>query len=287
MAKRFDLSGKLVLVTGGARGIGKSTAAKLTAEGARVLIADRDGDVARETAKELALAGAYDLDVSDAPAFKALVEEIEAKRGPIEVLINNAGIMTLGRFSEQPARNDERMVAVNLFGVINGTRAVLPRMEKRQRGHIVNVASQAGKIGTPAAAVYAATKHAVCGLTESLRLEYRNSGIRFTYVLPAPVKTDLFVGAKELKWPPVVQPEEVADAILDGIVRGKLEVYVPKIGKLLSILPGILPLSVRDRIGDLLGLDKIFTEADPEARKTYESRFHDRDAKPDLKVLRS
>jgi short-subunit dehydrogenase len=270
MAKRFDPNGKRILITGGARGIGKSTAAKFAAEGARVLIADRDGDVAKETAKELALGGAYALDVTDGPAFKAIVEEIEAKDGPIDVLINNAGIMVLGRFAEQPAKNDEKMVAVNLFGVLNGTRAVLPRMEKRGSGHIVNVASQAGKIGTPAAAVYAATKHAVCGLTESLRLEYRGTGIKFSYVLPAPVRTELFTGAKELKFPPLVEPEEVADAILAAVVHGKLDVYVPKIGRLLGFLPAMLPLGVRDRIGALLGLDAIFAAHDPEARKKYE-----------------
>jgi short-subunit dehydrogenase len=282
----FDVGGKIALITGGARGIGRSTAAKLAAEGAQVLIADLDGAAARETARELALRDAYQLDVSDGPAFKALVEEVEAKHGPIDVLINNAGIMSLGRFADQPVRNDEKQVAVNLFGVINGMRAVLPRMEKRQRGRVVNVASQAGKIGVPSAAVYSATKHAICGLTESVRLEYRGSGIRFSYVLPAPVRTELFVGAKELKFPPLVEPEDVADAILDAVRRGKLEVYVPKIGKLLSILPGILPLSVRDRIGDLLGLGKIFTEHDPEARKAYEARVMGSDSRPDLKVLR-
>jgi short-subunit dehydrogenase len=232
--------------------------------------------VARDTAKEVALAGAYSLDVSDAAAFRALVEEIEAKHGAIDVLINNAGIMLLGRFLEQAPRNDERQVAVNLFGVINGMRAVLPRMEKRGAGHIVNVASQAGKIGTPAAAVYAATKHAVCGLTESVRQEYRGSGIRFTYVLPAPVRTELFAGAKELKFPPMIAPEEVADAILRAIRKGKLEVYVPAIGKLLGFLPAMLPLSIRDRIGDLLGLGTLFTEHDPAARKQYQARAVDR-----------
>jgi short-subunit dehydrogenase len=271
----FDVSGKIVLITGGARGIGRSTASKMAAEGAKVLIADLDLAAAKDTSKELGLAGAYALDVSDGPAFKALVEEIEGKVGPIDVLINNAGIMALGRFTDQPLKNDEKQVAVNLFGVINGMRAVLPRMVKRQRGRIVNVASQAGKIGVPSAAVYSATKHAICGLTESVRLEHRGSGIRFSYVLPAPVRTELFSGAKELKFPPMVEPEEVADAILYAVQRGKLEVYVPKIGKLLSILPAILPLKVRDRIGDLLGVGAIFTEHDPEKRKAYE-----------LKVLR-
>ncbi len=282
----FDPSGKLVLITGGARGIGRVTASRFAADGARVVIADLDGGVAEETAKELALGGARALDVADGPAFKSLVEELEAKEGPIDVLINNAGIMSLGGFTEQAPRNDEKQIGVNLLGVINGMRAVLPRMAKRQRGRIVNVASQAGRIGVPAAAVYSATKHAVCGLTESVRLEYRGSGIRFTYVLPAPVRTELFAGAKELKFPPLVEPEDVADAILDAVRTGKLEVYVPKIGRLLAILPGILPLRLRDRIGDLLGLGKMFTDFDPEARKLYAARTTERDARPDLKVLR-
>jgi NAD(P)-dependent dehydrogenase (short-subunit alcohol dehydrogenase family) len=272
----FDLSGKLVLITGGARGIGRCTASKLASEGAKVLIADLDGGLAQETAKEVVLAGAYPLDVADGPAFRALVERIEAEHGPLEVLINNAGVMSLGGFTEQASRNDEKQVAVNLFGVINGMRAVLPRMKKRGRGRIVNVASQAGKIGVPGAAVYSATKHAICGLTESVRLEYRGSGIRFSYVLPAPVRTELYAGAKELKFPPLVEPEEVADAILDAVVRGKLEVYVPKIGKLLSILPAILPLKVRDRIGDLLGLGTMFVKYDPEKRKEYVARTFER-----------
>lgn len=283
MASYFDPSGKLALITGGARGIGRCTASRFVDAGARVVIADLDGDVAEQTGRDLGVT-AHQLDVTDGNAFAALVERVEADVGPIEILVNNAGIMSLGRFTEQHPRNDDKQLAVNVFGVINGMRAVLPRMTRRGRGRIVNVASMAGRIGVPNGAVYSATKHAVIGLTESVRLENRGSGIRFTYVMPAPVKTELLAGAKELKFPPLVQPEEVAEAIVDAVQRGKLDVYVPRVGRLLSILPAVLPLRVQDAIGDLLGLSRLFGDIDQEARKAYEARTTGRD-RPPLELL--
>lgn len=283
MASYFDLSGKLVLITGGARGIGRSTAARFVDAGARVMIADLDGDVAQETARELGVQ-ARQLDVTDGPAFSALVEEIEAGEGPVEVLVNNAGIMSLGRFTDQPTKNDDKQLAVNVFGVINGMRAILPRMTTRGRGRVVNVASMAGRIGIPSGAVYSATKHAVIGLTESVRLEHRGSGIRFSYVMPAPVKTELLAGAKALRFPPLVQPEEVAEAIVDAVRHGKLDVYVPKIGRLLGFLPAVLPLKIQDAIGEFLGLSRLFGEVDEEARKAYAERTTERE-RPPLELL--
>src|SRR5690606_16876449 len=128
--------------------------------------------------------GAYRLDVTDLDAFRDVVARVEADLGPIDLLVNNAGIMPVGGFAALASTTDEKQIAINLHGVIHGMRAMLPRMERRRRGHIVNIASSAGKIGIPNLAVYCATKHAVVGLTEAVRAEYIASGIGFTYVMP-------------------------------------------------------------------------------------------------------
>jgi hypothetical protein len=269
--RELDPRGRVVLVTGGARGIGRAIAEKFIAAGARAVIGDIDAEVAAATATEIG-ATSRRLDVTDGPAFAGLVESLEAELGPIDVLVNNAGIMSLGGFLEQAPENDERQVAINVLGVVNGMRAVLPRMIVRKQGRIVNIASVGGKIGLPSAAMYAATKHAIIGLTESIRLEHRGSGVRFSVVLPAPVRTELFAGAKALRFPRLVEPEEVGDAVVDAVRTGRLEVYVPRHLSLLSFLPGLVPLRVRDFVSDLAGVDRVFRDHDPAIRESYVAR---------------
>jgi NAD(P)-dependent dehydrogenase (short-subunit alcohol dehydrogenase family) len=271
-----DLRGKLVLITGGARGIGRATAVEFLRHGARVLIADIDLEVAEQTARELASTGeisAYKLDVTQQQSFSDLVERIEREKGPLDVLVNNAGIMSLGPFLEHEESKDRRQIEINLFGVIHGMRAAIPRMKARGHGHIVNVASLAGRSGIPHAAAYTASKFAVIGVTESVRNEMFGTGIDFTYVMPYLVNTELASGTRGLKWPPVVQPEDVARALVDGVERRKLEVYVPRIGRLTAMLPMILPRALTDWIGVQMGLTKIFKKVDESARAAYLARI--------------
>ncbi|MCO4744780.1 MAG: SDR family oxidoreductase [Proteobacteria bacterium] len=273
MAPTSVVTGQIALITGAARGIGRATARTLLSRGCVVALVDRD-DPSR-TATELSACGtahAYTLDVSDADAFEQLVASIEDELGPIDILVNNAGIMRIGPFLDTDAAHTDAQLAVNLQGVMNGMRAVLPRMRARGRGTVVNIASTAGKLGTPYGAVYSASKHAVVGLTESVRIELEGTGVHLAYVCPAPVKTELITGVQHLRWPPPCEVQDVADGVLEAIERGKVDVFVPKSARLAVILPALLPRRVYEKIGRLLGVDRIFKAADHSARASYEHR---------------
>jgi short-subunit dehydrogenase len=268
------IAGRCALVTGAARGIGRATARALVAEGVRVVLADLDGDLADAAAAELG-EGAVGraLDVRDAAAFAELVDRTERDLAPVDLLVNNAGIMPLGAFLEQPATLDDRQIDVNLRGVIHGLRAALPGMVRRRWGHVVNVASVAGKVGVPFAAVYAATKHAVVGLTEAVRYELRDTGVGLSTVLPSIVATELTAGTAAPRWPPVVRPEQVADAIVLAIRTGRADVFVPEFGRLSAVLPALLPRATTERLGRWFGIDRMFAAPDAEARRAYAERI--------------
>jgi NAD(P)-dependent dehydrogenase (short-subunit alcohol dehydrogenase family) len=169
--------GSTALVTGGASGIGKALGAALEAAGARVVLADIAGDDG----------ACRPLDVRDAAAFDALVEEI----GPVDLLINCAGISLGGATHEMSASHWDRIIDVNIRGVVNGVRAVYPSMVERGSGQIVNVASGAGLAALPFVAAYAMTKHAVVGLSTALRAEAALHGVRVSVLCPGAVETPI------------------------------------------------------------------------------------------------
>ena len=188
------LAGETAAITGAARGIGRATAQALLAQGMKVAIGDVDADAARKTAEELGpSAVALALDVTDRDSFAAFLDETERQLGPLDVLVNNAGIMQIGRFIDEDDLTAQRQVDINIHGVILGMKLALARMIPRDRGQIVNISSQAGKFGAPGGATYSATKHAVVGLTEAVRGELRLMGahVDLSYVMPYVVKTEL------------------------------------------------------------------------------------------------
>lgn len=262
---------KLAMVTGGARGIGLATARRLRDEGYRVVLADLDGDLAQSEAKALGGIGVA-LDVRDAEAFGAVVRRLEADEGPVAVLVNNAGIMPVGGFLEQTLAMDARQIDINVHGVIAGIRAVLPAMRARREGHIVNIASVAGKVGCPDIAVYSAAKHAVIGLTEAVRHEVMEEGVRLSYVCPAFVRTELIAGAPGPRWPPPASPDDVGRTVVRALRTGKVDLYVPRIARLSAILPALLPRSIYEPVGKAFGLAQMFTGVDAAARQRYRDR---------------
>ena len=274
MAKeRRHLSGKVVAITGGARGIGKTTARALVGKGCRVAIGDLDLGLAEEAAAELGGGSVgLALDVSDRGSFAAFLDEAERQLGPVDVVINNAGVMPVTPFVEESDASIKRQLDINLYGVIVGTQLAIERMKPRRSGHVVNIASSAGKAGVPGIATYSATKHAVVGLTEAVRAEHTDDGIEFSYVMPITVNTQLIEGLKDQRGVKRVEPEDVAHEIVDALETGKVDVYVPKQLRATMMMGGLLPRKAREAVSRLMGVDKVMTEVDPQARKSYEER---------------
>jgi NAD(P)-dependent dehydrogenase (short-subunit alcohol dehydrogenase family) len=249
----------VVAVTGGARGIGRATAAAFAAAGATVVIGDVDADAAAATASEIGVR-AETLDVRDPASWAAFVAAV-------------------GNFLDTPAEMRELQLDVNLRGVINGMSAVLPAMRARGRGHVVNVASLAGKIATPNAAIYTATKHAVVGLTESVRAELHGSGVRLTAVLPSFVTTEMTEGLP-LKGIPMVDPKVVAGAILRQVRRGgPALVPVPRWMGGIPRLAAFTPQSVLDVMRHGFG-DRDVSDSNT-LRERYQERLRGLLRRPD------
>ncbi|MBD0282378.1 MAG: SDR family oxidoreductase [Thermoleophilaceae bacterium] len=187
---------RIALVTGGASGIGAATCRRLAAEGARVAVTDLDlagaGRVADEVDGE-----AYELDVRIDDSIRTAVEAAERDLGPIDVLVNNAGYDEWGWFTETDAALWDRVLSVNLRGVIAVTHSLLPGMQERRRGRIVNTASEAGRVGSSGSAVYSAAKAGVIGFTKTIAIENGRFGITCNAVAPGPIDTPLLVGAPE------------------------------------------------------------------------------------------
>ncbi len=267
------LAGAVVAVTGGGRGIGLAIARALAGRGAKVSIGDLDHTLARDVGRELRGHGGA-LDVRDRASFAAFLDETRAALGPVDVLVNNAGIMPTGPFAEESEAISDASIDVNLRGVILGCKLVLPGMVERRRGHVVNVASMAGRVGIPGLAVYCATKFAVVGLTESLREEYRDTGVDFTTVLPAKVTTELAAGTEAAgRGIPTASPEDVASAVIDALLRRLPEVALPRYIRPLPAIQGVTPhwllRGLRRRFGDR----QILNDLDRTARAGYDARI--------------
>jgi len=253
MKQPRSLYGKVVVVTGGGRGIGRALALVLAREGCRVAIGDVDAASAEAVASELGPeAVGLALDVTDRPGFTAFLDEVERRLGPIDVLVNNAGIMPVGPLDEQDDATAIRLLEINLHAVIHGTKEAMRRMKPRGSGHIVNVSSSAGKSGFPNLATYCATKHGVVGLSEAVRAELRGSGVEVSVVMPGIVRTELSTGLVDTPAFKSSTPEEVADAIVDALKFGRYEAYVPKavgrIGKAMRAVSDNPPLAASSGI---------------------------------------
>ena len=273
MAKeRRSLSGKVVAITGGARGIGKATAKALVAKGCRVAIGDLELELAEKSAAELGGGTvALSLDVTDRASFAHFLDEAERQLGPIDAVVNNAGIMPVTPFAEEGEDSIRRQVEINFLGVLTGTQLAIQRLRSRNSGYIVNIASQAGKAGIPGIATYSGTKHAVVGVSEAVRAELRETGIEVLCVMPTVVNTELTSGVGQ-KWVKPVEASDVANEIVDAMEVPRFDVFVPRANGVLYRVLGLLPRAWREAIGRAMGVDKLMIEVDHGARRAYEER---------------
>jgi NAD(P)-dependent dehydrogenase (short-subunit alcohol dehydrogenase family) len=273
MAKqRRSLSGKVVAITGGARGIGKATATALVRKGCRVAIGDLDLALAEETAASLGGGTvALPLDVTARASFETFLDETERQLGPVDVVINNAGIMPVTPFVDEAEDSVRRQIDINLHGVITGTQLAIKRLQPRGRGTIVNIASQAGKAGIPGIATYCGTKHAVVGMSEAVRQELRGTGVDVVCVMPTVVNTELTSGVGQ-KWVKPVEASDVADEIVDALEVPRFDVFVPRANGAMYKLLTLMPRGAREGLGRLMKIDKLMFEVDHGARRAYEER---------------
>jgi short-subunit dehydrogenase len=267
-----DVAGLVVVVTGGARGIGRATVDRLARAGCRVALGDVDADLAADVAGEHdGRVVAARLDVTAPESWTAFLDATAAL-GPVDVLVNNAGIMPLGPLLEEPDAVSRRIVEVNLFGVVHGTKAVVPGMVERGRGHVVNVASAVGRVAVANGATYSASKHAVVGFSEALRGELAPAGVEVSMVMPTVVRTELAAGVAQARGLPDVTPEEVAAVIEDVIRRPRAERWVPGWTQPMAKVTQALPRRVQEAMSRAFAADALLADVDEDARAAYEER---------------
>jgi NADP-dependent 3-hydroxy acid dehydrogenase YdfG len=248
----------VAVITGGASGIGAALAQALVNQGASVVIADRDGRSAAELATRLgARAESTELDVRDGAGFTTTIASVWARHGRIDYLFNNAGIASVGEVRHHSLDDWNEVVDVNLRGVIHGVASVYPRMIAQGFGHIVNTSSLSGLCALPGGAAYAATKHAIVGLSRSLRIEAKAHGVRVSVLCPGPVRTRLLVGggkfgrsmqgacaeASEAFWEELrpMAPDALAKRVLRRIARDHAIIVEPMRWRVAWLLDRISP----------------------------------------------
>jgi NAD(P)-dependent dehydrogenase (short-subunit alcohol dehydrogenase family) len=263
---------RVVAITGAARGIGLATAQVLAERGYHVAVGDLDGDEAQTAASSLAgTAAGFELDVTAEDSFARFLDTTAERLGPLDVLVNNAGIMFVGPLDGAGYRGASKVLDVNVKGVAIGMHLAIPRL--RQGGHIVNVVSSSAWVAPPALSVYSASKHAARGLTDAVRAELRPAGINVTAVYPGVVQTDLAVGTSASRGAKMIEPREVGEAIAAAIERPRDEVFVPRpLGPVLRLYQAMPPRG-RRLVGRAIGLDALYTSVDPDSRRAYEDRL--------------
>lgn len=248
MAKRaaFEWNEKVVAITGASRGIGAEIAFRLAAKGALIALLARSEHDLTAVAERIGVDRSYVgvTDVADPSSMKVALEGASSELGAVDVLVNNAGVGLYRSLTETPVDDLERLWRVNVLGPYVAAQQVLPSMIERGSGVIVNISSIAGRIGSPLESAYSATKFALNGISESLRVELIGTGVRVCVVDPGPVDTDFYCARGtpyRRKRPRPVAPGVVADVTIEAVERHRDEVFVPRWLRSAVIAKTVLP----------------------------------------------
>jgi short-subunit dehydrogenase len=247
-----QLADSVIVITGASTGIGRASAVEFARAGATVIVTSRRKEVLRTLADQCEKRGgkalAIPADVTDQQAMQNLARRVVELFGRIDVWINNAAVTLFGRFEQTPPEAYRRVIETNLFGCIHGARAALPYFREQGKGILINISSGVGRIGSPFISAYAASKFAIIGLSESLRMELRDApDIHVCTVLPAAIDTPLFqhganfTGRAVQPIPPIYSAEKVAAAIVDLVRNPKREIVVGNAAKLGLMIHAVAP----------------------------------------------
>src|SRR5262245_35979486 len=262
-----DYAGRTVLVTGAASGMGRLLALRFAAEGASVVLWDVNAQGLDAVRGEVAAAGgtarAYTCNLADRRAIATVAAKTLAEAGPVDILVNNAGIVSGKTLLDATDDDIQRTFDVNALALFWTTRAFLPAMLARDRGHVVTIASAAGIVGTSRLVDYCASKHAAVGFDEALRLELRRAGsrVKTTVVCPFYVSTGMFAGVKT-RIPlllPILDPDYVVGRIVEAVRRDRRRLILPRF-VYLTWLVRILPVGVFDAVMEFFGVNKSMDE---------------------------
>ncbi len=258
----LDLKGKTAVITGGAGGLGYATALALGREGMKVALWDINGERIERAIENLTANGVtakgWVVDVTDPTAVRATAILVEAELGHVFLLNNNAGVHSPGDFLQSSDADNQRQLDVNIKSYFLCTRAFVPGMVARGEGHVVMIASAAGLLGVPGMAVYSATKHAVVGFAESLRLELRRGGaaaVNVTIVCPSFIDTGMFPNTTPPLFTPWLKPEALAEKIVAAVKANRLYVREPFMVQLIPLLKA-LPRALGDFLCFITGMDR-------------------------------
>ncbi len=249
-----------VLITGAASGIGYAMARRFAAEGARLVLTDINEPLLADAAQRMRATGrdvaTHRLDVTDASDVARARDVINADGGPIDVLVNNAGVVFGGYFLDVPLERHVTTLEVNLLGPMILTHAFLPDLIIRPEAHLVTIASLAGYGGAAGASAYGASKWGVIGFSESIELELRKLGhshVHVTTVCPGVVSTGLFEGTRPMRLTRMLSPEDVADAVVRGVLHDRGYVRTPWLAKVAPLLRGVLPHRTFNTVSGFFG----------------------------------
>lgn len=257
-----QFSGQTALITGGAQGIGFEMAKRFGAGGARIVLADLQGEKAVAAAAELSRSGieafGFPVDVTNNKSVLDLKKAIAKDVGKITMLVNNAGIVHGGLFREVPLKQHLTTYEVNIGGVVRVTHAFLDDLLESPKAYLVNIASASGLIGLPYGSTYASSKWAAIGFSESLRLEFQTEGhhnISVTTVCPSYISTGMFKGVRTPRATGLLTPGKIADIVVEATWKEKEYVLEPFMIKLVGPLKGMLPLRMFDKIAEAFKLN--------------------------------